>query len=90
MTDSGRDRAIEAAARAMYLATGDAATDCDEWMTCQRDAVAALDAALPVLLNDLADSIEAERMGDEIDDWNVALIKAAEIVRAAAAGWGEA
>jgi hypothetical protein len=89
-----REQAIEAAAAAISSMVvpgrpwGDTA---DEDKPHYRDeAAAALAAAVPALLNDLADRIEAERMGDEIDDWNVALIKAAETVRAAAEGWGQA
>jgi len=90
---SVREQAIEAAARAIYVATGDAATDCDEWMTCQRDAVAILAAAVPALLNDLADQIEVKGNAAMIAAATAflaaGLYRAAGLVRAAAGDWGD-
>jgi len=78
---------------------------CDEWpkncadCDCFRDpltaayerrfAAAALDAVVPVLLNDLADQIDDERNERHSDNWNLAIEVAVEAVRAAAEGWNE-
>ena len=89
---SVREQAIEVAARAI----GESMCDHWEWAaachTC--DAKAALDAALPALLNDLADRIEAD-IGEEVPSsyYRVAVNRgygnAAALVRAAAEGWTE-
>jgi hypothetical protein len=94
---SARVEAIEAAARAI-MATDLSWDDCDDtihgyWLSY---AAAAVDAVrVPVLLNDLADRIEADRLIDAPfdraeDEYNEAIRDAAGLVRAAAEGWGEA
>jgi hypothetical protein len=80
---SVREQAIEAATKAIDDVR------CQHWdgaAACTPcDAAAALAAAVPVLLNDLADRIAA----DPDEAFNPALDRAARLVRAAAEGWTE-
>ena len=95
---SARVEAIEAAARAMFRRNHSGMTV--EWHeqygpeNWHRDrARLAIDAInVPGLLNDLADRIEADSnftMHYAAGEWNGALHHAADLVRAAAEGWGD-
>lgn len=92
---SVREQAIEAAARAVVV-QGNA--EKDTLRVGENRAAAALDAAVPVLLNDLADRIELQRphIPPSTDPNRMKAIvarssfnRAARVVRAAAEGWTE-
>ena len=96
---SAREEAIEAAARAVterlraFFASPPSLSGQVGWgMRPDEIASVALAAAVPVLLNDLADRIEADSnftMPNAAAEWNGALHHAAEHLRAAAEGWGD-